>query len=174
MILGTAFARLFHALVGPAAEPRGSFISGGAVIVSEILKVKGHTVLTIKPTETVGTLARRLQQERIGAMIVSQDGESLDGIVSERDIAYGLAARRGELHRVLVSVLMTKNVERCSPEDRIVDVAKVMTQRHIRHLPVTQSNRLVGVISIRDVLQYRLNDIQRQTDLLRKCVVACE
>jgi CBS domain-containing protein len=142
--------------------------------VAEILKVKGAGVITIRPTETIGALARRLQQEQIGAMIVSHDGQSVDGIISERDVAYGLALHRGDLHALPVAALMTKKVITCSPDDSIADVARVMTERHIRHLPVTDGTRLVGVVGMRDILMHRLEEMQRVTKLLGSYVTAGE
>lgn len=136
------------------------------VKIADILEVKGPGLPTIKPTETIAMLARRLQQARVGAMIVSQDGESLDGIISERDVAYGLALYRGDLHAMPVASLMTKNVITCSLGDSVAEVAKVMAQRHIRHLPVTDGKRLLGIIGMRDVFMHRLDEMQRVTKLL--------
>jgi CBS domain-containing protein len=142
--------------------------------VADILQIKGPGATTIKPTETIATLARRLQQERIGAMIVSEDGQSVDGIISERDVAYALALHRGDLHALPVAALMTKNAITCSPEDSIADVAKVMAERHIRHLPVTDGTRLVGVVGMRDIFMHRLDEMQRVTKLLGSYVTAGE
>lgn len=103
--------------------------------VSDILEIKGPSVKTIKPTETVGRLARQLQQNRIGAMVVSSDGQTIDGI-SERDIAYSLADRRGELHLLPVSSLMTRNVITCTPEAGLAEIMGQMMRHRIRHLPV--------------------------------------
>ncbi|KAB2941946.1 MAG: CBS domain-containing protein [Hyphomicrobium sp.] len=144
------------------------------VKVVDILEAKGPGLLTIKPTETIATLARRLQQERVGAMIVSHDGVSLDGIISERDIAYGLALHRGHLHELPVAALMTKKAFTCSPDDSLSEVAKVMAERHIRHLPVLDGKRLIGVIGMRDVFMHRLDEMQRVTRLLSYYVGAAQ
>jgi CBS domain-containing protein len=136
------------------------------VNVADILEVKGAAVLTIKPTETIAALSRRLQQEQVGAMIVSQDGQSVDGIISERDVAYGLALHRGDLHALPVEALMTKKVITCSPEDKLSDIVKVMRERRIRHLPVTDGARLVGLIGMRDVFMHRLEEMQRVAKLV--------
>jgi len=136
------------------------------MIVRDILDKKGRHLHTIKSTETIGKLARQLQQRRVGVMIVSDDGHSIDGIISERDIAYSLADRRGELHLLRVSVLMTKQVITCAPGDSLAEVARIMNQHHIRHLPVKSGSQLVGIISIRDVLEQRLDEIERKAKLL--------
>ncbi len=144
------------------------------VKVRDILETKNPGLLTIKPTETIGALARRLQQERVGAIIVSHDGESLDGIISERDVAYGLALHRGDLHALPVAALMTKKAFTCSPDDSLAEVAKVMAERHIRHLPVIDGKRLIGVIGMRDVFMHRLDEMQRVTKLLGSFVSAAQ
>ena len=142
--------------------------------VADILKVKSTSVLTIKPTETIGVLARRLQQAQIGAMVVSHDGQSVDGIISERDVAYGLALYRGELHALPIAALMTKKVITCSPEDSIAGAARLMTEWHIRHLPVMDGTRLVGVVGMRDIFMHRLEEMRRVTRLLGSFVTSGE
>lgn len=137
------------------------------VRVADILAVKGSAVITVKPAETVGALSQRLRERRIGAAIVSSDGQTVDGVISERDVAYGLAVHKGGLHTLPVSALMTKTVITCSPGDKVSDVASTMLARNIRHLPVEEGGRLVGMISMRDVLNLRLDELQRQTNLLR-------
>jgi CBS domain-containing protein len=124
-------------------------------------------VVTVQASETIGALSERLRDKRIGAAVVSEDGQRVDGVISERDIAYGLAVHRDGLHMLPVSALMTKTVITCSPGDKISDVASTMVARNIRHLPVLEEDRLVGMISIRDVLHFRVDDLQRQTSLLR-------
>jgi CBS domain-containing protein len=140
--------------------------------VADILKTKGASVKTIKPDETAEAFAEQLKHERIGAMIVSLDGTSLDGIISERDLAYGLAAFGAKLPRMHVSELMTKAVIVCSPEDSIAEIMTVMTQRRIRHLPVKDGRRLVGIISIGDVLKHRLGEMQLEANVLRDVAIA--
>jgi CBS domain-containing protein len=83
----------------------------------------------------------------------------IEGIVSERDIAYGLVAHGSQLPSIAVSKLMTKAVVVCSPEDSIIDIMKLMTQRRIRHLPDKDGNRLVEIVSIGDVLKHRLGEV---------------
>jgi CBS domain-containing protein len=134
--------------------------------VADLLMSKGAGASTIKPSETIGNLARRLQQERVGAMIVSEDGKSIDGIISERDVAYALALHRGELHALSVASLMTRNAVTCSPEDTIAEAARVMAERHIRHLPVTDGDRLVGMIGMRDIFLARLEEMRHVTRIL--------
>jgi CBS domain-containing protein len=142
------------------------------VNVADILKKKGPVVKTVRPDETALDLAEQLRAEQIGAAIVSKDGISIDGIISERDLAYGLAAHASKLPTVTVDRLMTKGVVVCSPEDTIYEVMKIMTQQRIRHLPVKSGNKLVGIISIGDVLKHRLDEVQLEADVLRDFAIA--
>jgi CBS domain-containing protein len=140
--------------------------------VANILRIKGSAVKTVRPDETAIGLSHKLRTEGIGAMVVSNDGRSIDGIISERDLAYGLVAHGSQLPRVPVSKLMTKVVVVCSPEDTITEVIKLMTRRRIRHLPVKDGDRLVGIISIGDVIKHRLGELQLEANVLRDYAVA--
>ncbi len=134
--------------------------------VSSILEAKGPRVITIKPSDTIAMLAERLREQRIGAAVVSSDGRTVEGVISERDLAYGLAEHKGNLHSMPVSALMTKTVITCSPDDTVGHVASTMLARNIRHIPVEERNQLVGMISIRDVLNLRVVELQQRTNLL--------
>jgi len=140
------------------------------VKVADVLASKGAVVITIKPSETLLALSQLLQSKRIGAAIVSSDGQTVEGVISERDLAYGLVLHQADLHTLPVSALMTKTVISCSAEDDIGRVASTMLSRNIRHLPVLEGNRLVGMVSIRDVLNSRLDELQQQTAQLRTFV----
>jgi CBS domain-containing protein len=124
--------------------------------VGNVLKIKGRVFKTVRPDETVQEFARHLKDERIGAMIVTHDGSVIEGIISERDIAYGLSKHGQKLPDMKVSDLMTKVVIVCTSEDSIDDVMNLMTQRRIRHLPVKDSDQLVGIISMGDVVKAHL------------------
>jgi CBS domain-containing protein len=137
------------------------------VKVADILAAKGSAVTTVAPAETIATLSDRLRERRIGAAVVSRDGQTVDGVISERDIAYGLCVHKGALHAMPVSALMTKAVITCSANDSVAIIAATMMSRNIRHLPVMEGARLVGMVSIRDVLNVRLDELQRETGLLR-------
>jgi CBS domain-containing protein len=145
-------------------------MSDSSTKVADILAGKDPTITTIRPTETVAALSQLLRQRRIGAAIVSRDGQAIEGVISERDIAYGLAKHNAGLHALPVSALMTKAVITCTPDDSIATVASTMLARNIRHLPVEKDNRLVGMISMRDVLNSRLQELQHQTSMLRAFV----
>ena len=140
--------------------------------VSDILKVKGAAVMTVRPVDTVRAVAKRLLQEKVGALVVSDDGAALEGIISERDISNGVAVHGNNVGSLLASDLMTAGVITCALEDSIADVARVMTERRIRHLPVKEGNRLVGIISIGDVLKCRLDEMLLEARVLRDIALA--
>lgn len=140
-------------------------MTSGMVTVADLLKRKGE-VRTIKPTETIEVLSQHLRQQRVGAMIVSSDGHSVDGIISERDVAYGVAAHPGNVGSLPVSALMTNSVITCSPGDTLAEVSQVMTERHIRHLPVADGDQLAGIISMRDVFMHRVDEVHRLAQLV--------
>lgn len=135
--------------------------------VADYLNKSGRCVFTVKASETVGYLARQLQRHRIGVMIVSDDGYAIDGIISERDVAYSLAERRGELHLLPVSALMVRRVVTCSPDDTLHHIMELMKTHHIRHIPVKEAGRIAGIISMRDVLEFRLNEIEHKAKFAR-------
>jgi CBS domain-containing protein len=135
--------------------------------VADILKEKGNHVATIRPDSSIRSAAQKLKIERVGALVVSENGTSVDGILSERDIAYGLAEHGGTMLEHIVSDLMTRGVVHCVPQDTIAHIAKVMTQRRIRHLPVMEGHTLIGIVSIGDVVRHRLDELELEANVLR-------
>lgn len=140
--------------------------------VANILKMKGTAVMTVRPTETVQAVAKRFRQEGVGALIVTGEGGSLDGIITERDVSNGLASYGWDTHALPASTLMTTGVVTCSPQDTLTDIARVMTERRLRHLPVKEGSRVVGVVSIGDVLKHRLDEAQLEARVLRDIAIA--
>lgn len=142
--------------------------------VGDLLKLKGLSAITILPEDTIANAARRLKQDKIGALVVSTDGSTIEGIISERDITYALPEHLEKLPTLQVWQLMSRNVVTCTANDSMAEVSKVMTWRGFRHLPVVENGKLVGMISSRDVLRNRIADLKRLSDLLRDCLVANE
>ncbi len=138
--------------------------------VADVLKRKGAVVVTIKPTDTMADLSALLRERRIGAIVVSTDGHTIEGVISERDLAYALAVHKADLAGMPVAALMTKAVITCAPGDDIALVGSTMMSRSIRHIPVEQQSRLVGMVSIRDVLNLRVDELQQQSAQLRSFV----
>jgi CBS domain-containing protein len=135
--------------------------------VSQILDSKGHQVITIKPQATVAEALRVLWLEGIGALVVTDDSGKVAGMISERDIIRGLAAQGIELLDQPVEERMEATVVTCTPETWVEELMNEMTERRIRHLPVVDSGKLVGIVSIGDVLKNRLQELENETSTLR-------
>jgi CBS domain-containing protein/beta-phosphoglucomutase-like phosphatase (HAD superfamily) len=135
--------------------------------VSDILKTKGSAVKTIEANATMRALAQGFRKEGVGAMLVLDADGKLNGIISERDLARGIDEFGTDLPQMRVSDLMTRSVVTCAPGDAVAMVANVMTERRIRHLPVVVDGKVVGLISIGDVLKYRLDEVQLEANILR-------
>lgn len=140
--------------------------------VADVLKGKGSAIKSIEPTATVKMLADRLRAEEVGAMLVTSGRHDIEGIVSERDVVRGFATYGSALEAMRVSDIMTRRVVTCSPEDPISQVARIMTERRIRHLPVRDGDRLVGMVSIGDVLKRRIDEVQLEANVLRDYAIA--
>jgi CBS domain-containing protein len=134
--------------------------------VNEILEHKGADVITVDVHTTVNELARLLTRKNIGAALV-MDGMRLAGVVSERDIVQSLAARGVDVLDWAVSELMRMPVITCGPDEPVNSVMATMTERRIRHVPVVHEGRLVGVVSIGDVVKHRLQEIESEAQSLR-------
>jgi CBS domain-containing protein len=141
-----------------------------AMNVETILRNKGGAVATIAPHATIRDAAALLRRERIGALVVSNGGNKVEGILSERDIVHGLADRGAALLDMAVEALMTRRVFTCTPRDSVGDLMAMMTERRIRHIPVLTDGMLVGIISIGDVVKHRLDEMEYETSSLRSFI----
>jgi len=140
--------------------------------VAIILKEKGTKVATVRPHQTIATLVQKLKLENIGAVVVSGDGERVDGIISERDVVRGLANHGAGLLAMRIDSLMIRDVLTCTPADSVKDVMQTMTTRRVRHLPVVDKGKMVGVVSIGDVVKNRLQDVEMEARVLRDYITA--
>jgi CBS domain-containing protein len=140
--------------------------------VRDILSTKGNRVTTIKPDATISSTSKLLSQHRIGAVLVTDATDKIMGIISERDIVRGLAAHGGEVADHSVTEFMTRDVRSCAPGDTIADIMAVMTTHRIRHLPVLEDGALAGIVSIGDVVKYRLDEAKLEVESLRDYVLA--
>jgi CBS domain-containing protein len=134
--------------------------------VQRILNLKGNTVVTIPPHRTMLEAARTLAEKRIGAVIVTGADGAVLGILSERDIVRATAASPDHLNDA-VSKFMTERVVTCDPSMEIPEVMDEMTNGRFRHLPVVSRGQLAGIISIGDVVKYRLAEIEAETRAMR-------
>lgn len=140
--------------------------------VADILKEKGDSVETITRDASVGDAVQVLRDRKIGALVVSSDGRSIDGILSERDVVRGLADNPDGLSGRKVKDLMTAKVTTCSPEDGVEKVMLEMTELRARHFPVVDGGRLVGIVSIGDVVKHRLDEVTLERRVLRDTHIA--
>ncbi|WP_333713419.1 CBS domain-containing protein [Yoonia sp.] len=133
------------------------------MLVSQILKSKSELgVVSVKPMATVSEAAKLLSEHRIGTVVVSRDGEALDGILSERDIVRELGKRGAGCLVDPVSALMTSKLTTCSPSNTALEVLEMMTEGRFRHLPVIEDGRMIGLISIGDAVKARLAELSME------------
>jgi CBS domain-containing protein len=136
------------------------------VRISDVMRNKGALVVTIAPDRTVRTLIGLLDEHRIGALVVSTDGTTIAGIVSERDVVRRLHRDGAAVLDQKVSDIMTAEVRTCAPEEDLEHIAGVMTEARVRHLPVVADGKLVAIISIGDVVKNRIDELQVERDQL--------
>lgn len=138
--------------------------------VNDILNRKGSMVATISPDRSVSELLRTLREHDIGAVVVSRDGSSIEGIVSERDIVRHLAEGGGAVLEARVADVMTSAVRTCSPADTLDQLMHEMTEHRIRHLPCQVDGAMCGIISIGDVVKSRVTELEEEARHLQSYI----
>ena len=134
--------------------------------ISDVVRRKGDLVVTVKPDETVDKLLDLLAEHKIGAVVVSDDGETVGGIVSERDVVRHLQSSGAAVLAGPVSQIMTSDVTTCDPDINIEDLARTMTELRVRHIPVVVEGRLHAIVSIGDIVKHRIDELQAERDQL--------
>lgn len=134
--------------------------------VSVLIQGKGD-IIRIGEAEPVSAAVKLLHEKRIGAVLVENAASEIVGILSERDLVRGMSLHGADLHGVAVAELMTTQLIRCAPDDSINQAMAKMTDRRIRHLPVFDGEDLVGLVSIGDLVKFRIDEIQTESDALR-------
>jgi CBS domain-containing protein len=134
--------------------------------VRAILQAKGHNVLSVQPDVKLSAAVKILSERRIGAVLV-MSGTRIDGILSERDIVRVLGERGASALDEPVSAVMTRKVVNCRPSDTVAGLMEVMTSGKFRHLPVVENDRLVGLVSIGDVVKLRVQEYETEQEALR-------
>ncbi|MCW2759472.1 MAG: domain containing protein [Nocardioidaceae bacterium] len=138
--------------------------------ISDVLKAKASTkVITVHEEATVRDLLALLSEHNVGALVVSNDGTSVDGIVSERDVVRHLHNDE-TLLEAPVRQIMTTTVASCSASDDVTELMRMMTDRRIRHVPVLTDGVLTGVVSIGDVVKHRIGQLELERDQLESYV----
>ena len=134
--------------------------------IADVLRTKGAAVATITPETSVSGLLNELAMNNIGAMVVVS-GDGVVGIVSERDVVRKLHEHGVELLRLPVSQIMTTMVATCSPTDTVDHLTALMTTKRVRHIPVVDNDRLVGIVSIGDVVKQRMEELESEQRALQ-------
>jgi CBS domain-containing protein len=134
--------------------------------ISDVLRTKGTDVVTIRPDESVTRLLEVLADRRVGALVVSPDGAAVAGIVSERDVVRHLHQKGAAVLGTPVSEIMTADVTTCGADDSVESLARTMTDRRIRHVPVVVDGRLEAIVSIGDIVKNRIDSLQAERDQL--------
>jgi CBS domain-containing protein len=135
--------------------------------VSDILKSKGEKVISLGATEPVSAAVALLAENRIGAVLVVDDRGDIAGILSERDVVRGMHAHGDKAFAKPVGELMTAEVVTCDPKDPVAAIMGMMTAQRFRHVPVVQDGKLIGMISIGDVVKSRIEEAQSEVEALR-------
>jgi CBS domain-containing protein len=138
--------------------------------VRAILSRKGSDVATIAPTVSLSEAVRLLAQRRIGAVVVTGPDSRVAGILSERDIVRSLSERGPAALDDNVAAVMTRKVMTCTEAETVAAIMERMTAGKFRHLPVVEQGRLAGIISIGDVVKWRLEEIEGETNALREYI----
>ena len=137
--------------------------------ITDVLRGKGSSVATVEPTASVGELVALLAEYNVGALPVVEGGR-LVGIVSERDVVRRLHVGGAGLLQLRVAEIMSTSVTTCSPGDKIEDLARIMTERRFRHMPVVENDGLIGIVSIGDLVKARIDLLETEREQLQSYI----
>jgi CBS domain-containing protein len=135
--------------------------------VKTILANKGNDVVTIEPTADLASAVKLLAERRIGALLVCGPDRHVAGIISERDIVRALAKRGAAALQEQVGQVMTRKVVTCTETETVGEIMERMTAGKFRHVPVVEQGRLIGIVSIGDVVKHRLHEMESESAALR-------
>lgn len=148
-----------------------SNLSNTQTPVSKLLGEKGDAIFAVRPGDTISHVVGVLKDKRIGALVVTDQNGALQGILSERDIVRRMAETPGQTLPQSVEDLMTRDVVTCGPDDLLMDVLKRMTDGKFRHMPVLRDGKLCGMITIGDVVNYRLKELEYEALRMKQMIV---
>ncbi|MEM6415838.1 MAG: CBS domain-containing protein [Pseudomonadota bacterium] len=153
------------------SQSESSNVQEGSADVEKLLAHKGDQIFSIHPDDSMNKAVDIMREKRIGALIVTSASGALEGILSERDIVRKLSETPGEVLKQKVEVLMTRRVQVCTPEESLVSVLRRMTEGRFRHMPVVVDDKILGMVTIGDVVHFRLNELEHQTVQLKQMIV---
>ena len=137
------------------------------MLVSQILRDKGEDVFAVEPSDTVAHAAALLRQHKIGALVVRDAAGKVAGILSERDIVWGVAHLGEAALKQTVADCMTKDVILARPNETVDQLMARMTDKRIRHLPVVDDGKLAGIVSIGDLVKHKIGEIEAEAEALK-------
>jgi CBS domain-containing protein len=140
--------------------------------VSDVLRTKGASVLMVTPDTPVVRVAQRMREEHVGAFVVSSDGHRAEGLITERDIVFGLARHGESLLTLRASALMSRGEPSCRLDDSVRSAMTTMTNARVRHLPVVEHGEVRGIISIGDVIKTYVDEIDLEAGVMRDAYLA--
>lgn len=140
--------------------------------VKQILDDKGYSVSTMVSTGTVAEAIDFLAGNKFGAVVVSSEKVEIAGILSERDIVRAISEKGKDAVDLPISAIMTKKVTTCNSQNSIIQVMEIMTNGGFRHLPIVEDEKLIGIISIRDVIRYRMSEVEREAEEIKAYIAA--
>jgi CBS domain-containing protein len=144
---------------------------GGNATAATVLDTKGRQIYSVRPADSIHHASEVLKEHNIGALLVRDQNGHVVGILTERDIVRGFADLPGDTYTKRVDELMTTEVVSCGPEERLLDMLHKMTDGRFRHLPVMDGEHVVGMISIGDVVKYRLRELEYEALKLKQMIV---
>jgi CBS domain-containing protein len=145
----------------------GGRLEEAQMAVAQILKLKGRSVITASADDTVQAVSQVLAEKRIGAVVIVDGRGGIAGIVSERDVVRMLARHGAKALDMAVRDVMTQKVRTCTPADSEAELMSLMTVNRIRHLPVLENGKLAGMISIGDVVKFRMEAIEHEAEEMK-------
>ncbi|MFC3613404.1 CBS domain-containing protein [Lutimaribacter marinistellae] len=153
------------------SQTTSSNLAQGQTTVAKLLEGKGDAIYSVRPSDTIHEAVNQLKEKRIGALAVTDEAGTLMGILSERDIVRRMADTPGQTLPQQVDALMTREVVTCTPDDYLIDILKRMTEGRFRHIPVVQNDRLCGMITVGDVVNYRLRELEYEALQMKQMIV---
>lgn len=148
-----------------------SNLPSGPTTVKHILEFKGSDIFSVRASDTLQTAVNLLREKRIGAVLVLSEEGGLEGILSERDIVRQMAEGQANDLGNPVGSVMTKAVKSCGPDDLLLAVLKTMTEGRFRHMPVMDGERLMGIVTIGDVVHFRLKELEHEAMKMKQMIV---
>jgi CBS domain-containing protein len=140
--------------------------------LSHLLQNRTGEVYRIKSTDSIANAASIMTRHRIGALFVEDNQGKIVGVISERDIVIAIPDHQANLQNITVSQLMTTELVRCTPDNTVNEAMGMMTDRRVRHLPVFDGDQLIGLVSIGDLVKYRIMEVQSEVDSMRAYIAS--